>query len=262
MQLPRSPLALWKMVTVVAAAFTGFAKAGGSQVEHGNVAIAVSPDGQHIAFSAADDDLYLLSLDTRRASRLTKTDATESSPSFSPDGKVLIYAATVEGRKGSCIFSRTLDGKDVRQLTNDAERSDASPKFSPDGMQIAFTRAFRHRPYSMGGWTWDQYDVCVMSRDGTNLRRVTSHGYYQANSPCFIEGGKTLVFSADGDYPDTLTYLFTVPADGSQKPRPLPPAPPVRRDSPFGVALHPPQSMGSSSRLSRTDWGRSGTMFL
>lgn len=159
-------------------------------------------------------------------SRLTKTAATESSPSYSPDGKALIYAATVEGRKGSCIFCRTLDGKDVRQLTNDAERSDASPKFSPDGMQIAFTRAFRHRPYSMGGWTWDQYDVCVMSRDGTNLRRVTSHGYYQANSPCFIEGGKTVVFSADGNYPDTLTYLFSVPNDGSQKPRPITPAPP------------------------------------
>lgn len=64
MQLPRSPLALRKMVTVAAVALTGCAKAGGTQVEHGNVAFAVSPDGRSIAFSAADDDLYLLSLDT------------------------------------------------------------------------------------------------------------------------------------------------------------------------------------------------------
>jgi TolB protein len=218
MLLPRTPLTIQKMMTILAVALTGCFGAGGSEVEHGNVSIAVSPGGQHIAFSAADGDLYLLSLDTRRVSRLTKTDVTESSPSFSPDGNALIYAATVEGRKGSCIFFRTLDGKQIRQLTNDADRSDAAPRFSPDGMRIAFTRAYRHRPYSMGGWTWDQYDVCVMSRDGTNVRRVTSHNYYQANSACFIEGGKTLVFCADGDYPDTLTSLLSVPADGSQKP--------------------------------------------
>jgi Tol biopolymer transport system component len=226
MQLPRTPFTFLKMMTVVAVALAGCFAAGGSEVEHGNVSIAVSPDGQRIAFSAADGDLYLLSLDTRRVSRLTKTDVTESSPSFSPDGNALVYAATVEGRNGSCIFFRSLDGKQVRQLTNDADRSDAAPRFSPDGMQIAFTRAYRHRPYSMGGWTWDQYDVCIMSRDGTNVRCVTSHKYYQANSPCFIDGGKMLVFSADGDYPDTLTSLLSVPADGSQKPTLLTTVPP------------------------------------
>jgi Tol biopolymer transport system component len=60
-----------------------------------------------------------------------------------------------------------------------------------------------------------------MSRDGTSLRRVTSNNYYQASSPRFIERGKTLVFSAVGDYPDTVAYLFSVPADGSQKPKRL-----------------------------------------
>jgi Tol biopolymer transport system component len=108
MQLPRARFTFWRMMTVVAVGFTGCFGAGASQVEHGNVTFAVSPDGQHIAFSAADDDLYLLSLEKRRVSRLTKTDVRESSPSFSPDGKALIYAATVDGRKGSCIFFRTL----------------------------------------------------------------------------------------------------------------------------------------------------------
>ena len=157
---------------------------------------------------------------------MVRTKVTESSPSFAPDGKSLIYTANVEGRKGSSIFSRTLDGKAVTQLTIDADRSDASPRFSPDGMQIAFTRAYRHRPYSMGGWIWDQYDVCVMNRDGTNLRRITTHNFYQASSPCFIEGGKTLVFAADGDYPDTLTALLSVPADGSEKPKSFTAPPP------------------------------------
>jgi Tol biopolymer transport system component len=216
------------MMTAAAVGFAGCFALRGNQVEHGNVAFAVSPDGQRIAFSAADGELYLLTLDTRRVARLTKTDVTESSPSFSPDGKAIIYAASVQGREGSCVYFRSLDGKEVRQLTNDADRSDAAPTFSPDGMQIAFTRAYRHRPYSMGGWIWDQYDVCVVSRDGKNLRRVTSHNYYQATRPCFIDGGKTLVFSASGDYPDTLTYLFSVPADGSQKPKLLTAPPPAK----------------------------------
>jgi len=199
-------------------------------VEHDNVAFAVSPDGQHVVFSAADGDLYLLSLRARRVSPLTRTEGTESTPGFSPDGKVVIYLATVPGSKGSCLFVRTLDGKQVQQLTNDTRVSDSMPRYSPDGKQVTFVRAHRYRPYSMGGWTWDNYDVYVMSRDGTNQRRVTRHNYYQAGHPCFIADGKTILFSADGDYPDSRTYLFTVPTDGTQAPKRLPTPPNFQRD--------------------------------
>ena len=196
------------------------------RVEHGNVAIAASPGGRHVAFSAADGDLYLLALDTRLVSRLTETAAKETSPKFSPDGKAITYASTRQGGEGSGIFTLDITSKEVTQLTNDADVSDGTPSFSPDGRKIAFTRAYRHRPYSMGGWTWDRHDICVMDRDGANLRRITSHEYFQATRPCFIEGGKALVFSASGDYPDTLTYLFSVPADGSQAPKSLTMPPP------------------------------------
>ena len=80
----------------------------------------------------------------------------------------------------------------------------------------------------MGGWTWDNFDVYVMDRDGSHLRRLTQHRYYQAAHPCFLDRGKTILFAASGDYPDTLTYLFTVPTNGSQAPRRFttPPKPP------------------------------------
>lgn len=230
MRLP-SVMSTLRRVTVVAVlGFLGCSASGGSRVEHENVAIAVSSDGRRIAFSAADGDLYLLSLDSRRVSRLTETKVTESSPNFSPDGEAVIYTSARQDGNGSCIFSTTLDGNQVKQLTNDAGVSDGTPSYSPDGRQIAFTRASQHRPYSMGGWTWDHYDVCVMGRDGTNLRRVTSHNYRQATMPCFIEGGKTLVYSASGVHPDNLTYLFSVPADGSQVPKLLTTPPPVKSD--------------------------------
>lgn len=230
MRLPSVMSTLRRVTVVTMLGFLGCSASGGSRVEHENVAIAVSPDGRSIAFSAADGDLYLLSLDSRRVSRLTETEVTESSPNFSPDGEAVIYTSARRDGKGSCIFSRTLDGKQVKQLTDAADASDSTPSFSPDGRKIAFTRAYQHRPYSMGGWTWDHYDVCVMGRDGTNLHRVTMHEYYQATRPCFIAGGKTLVFSASGDYPDNLTYLFSVPADGAQGPKLLTTPPPVKSD--------------------------------
>jgi Tol biopolymer transport system component len=63
--------------------------------------------------------------------------------------------------------------------------------------------------------------VYVIGKDGSNPRRVSSHNYYQATNPCFIEGGESLVYAAVGHNPELRSYLFTVPADGSQPPRRL-----------------------------------------
>lgn len=191
----------------------------GKQIEHGGVAFNISPNGKQIVFSSADADLYLLDIRTQKVRQLTDTRASETAPAFSPDGKFLVYTTKGEGHAGSHILMRSLDGRRVQQLTFGSSASDSTPSFSPDGEDIAFARAHRHRPYSMGGWTWDNYDIYIMKRDGSDQHRLTSHNYYQAGKPCFVDGGKALVFAASGDYPDTMTYLFTVPINDSQAPR-------------------------------------------
>jgi len=123
----------------------------GSQVEHGNVSFDVAPDGQQIVFSSADGDIYSLDLKTLRVRQLTQTEITATDPTFSPDMSSIAYAADTKGTKGMHIFVRSLDGRRVRQLTDDPNVSDRSPSYSPDGAQIAFARAHRYRPYSMGG---------------------------------------------------------------------------------------------------------------
>jgi len=191
-------------------------RTGSSQVEHAYVAFDISPDGKQIVFSSADADLYLFNLRTRQVQQLTKSAALETSPAFSPDGRFVAYASRATEGGGAGIYVRSLDGKKVQELTRGQDTLDMMPSYSSDGKQVTFVRAVRHRPYSMGGLTWDNYDVYVINRDGSGMRRVTQHGYYQASRPHFTDGGRTILFAGTGDYPDTQTYLSTVPTAGSQ----------------------------------------------
>ena len=169
-----------------------------SLVEHGNVAFDVSPDGQRIVFSAADGDLYLFDLATHAVQPLTHTPETKSSPTFSPNGQWIAYAGKDDtGRGGrSALFVRSLDGKTVRRLTSSPDASDYSPSFSADGKRILFVRAYRNRRYSMGGWTWDNMDICVIGADGKDEKRLTQKTYYFAARPLFLAGGRESLYSA------------------------------------------------------------------
>jgi serine/threonine-protein kinase len=204
-----------------AGGLVGPARTGASvaNADHGNVSFDLSPDGKHVVFSAADGDLYLLSLPTSRVSRLTQTADEESAPAFSPDGKTIVYAAGPKGGGAKSICTRSVDGKEQRRLTNVSGVSDHHPSYSPDGSQIVFARAHRQRDHSFGGKTWDQWDVCVMGSDGRNLRRVTRESYFLLDAPRFTRGGREIVYSATvhrGD--DLVSTAFAVDAAGGKQP--------------------------------------------
>lgn len=148
-------------------------------VEHGSVSIDLSPDGKTVAFSSADGDLFLFELKSKLATQLTNTDEIESVPAFSPDGSLLIYSAAKTSSANGNIFLLDLTTMKTMQLTKQTEQSDFLPRFSPDSKTIVFARAYRNRAYSMGGTIWDDWDVCQMDVDGTNIERITSEKYYQ-----------------------------------------------------------------------------------
>ncbi len=203
----------------------------GSRVEHRNVAFDVSPDGGKIVFSAADNDLYTLNLKTNQIEPLTQTPITESGPSFSPDGKSVLYSADAPNGKGQALYRLTLKDKVAHRLTTDTTVSDANPAFSADGTKITFARAHWYREYSMGGMVWRDWDVYVMDADGTEVKRLTTKKYYGMSSPGFTRDSKAVVYSGDAAYPDaekasdTLRTLLQVSVENPGEPIVLLPLP-------------------------------------
>ena len=186
-------------------------------IEHGNVAFDISPDGETLVFSDAEGDLWLFDLATKNTTRLTSTAEWESSPSWAPDGKTIVYVSAAENGDHASIFSRSIDDSRIQRLTNDDQCADQAPCFAPDGKTIAFSRAHLHRLYSMGGWTWDHYDIYLIDADGSNLHRLTNSKHYGMNGVSFSTDSQEVLFSADEDRAaDTSKRtLFEVALDGT-----------------------------------------------
>jgi Tol biopolymer transport system component len=180
---------------------------------HGDITFVISPRGDAIVFNAVGVgglDLYLLDMKTSRVTRIAATPDYEVDPSFSSDGKWIVYAAGKPGDRADHLFLRSLDGQTLKQLTAE-DANDGSPSFSPDGSLIVFTR---DKTYNWGGLAsnWDAGGVlCVIRTDGTGLREIMT-GDSIAIDPHFSPDGKSILFwEEDG--------LRLVASDGSQSPR-------------------------------------------
>jgi Tol biopolymer transport system component len=75
----------------------------------------------------------------KKAVTLISPGGAEAYPSFSPDGKRLVYSVRLTKDQGYHLFVRTLPAGERRQLTA-AAGSDIAPAWSPDGASVAFLR--------------------------------------------------------------------------------------------------------------------------
>ncbi len=166
------------------------AQAGpGDQLES-RIAFASDRNGNYEIFTMRPDGS-----DVRR---LTITTVDEFEPSWSPDGKQMIY--TSEQSNGAEIFIMNRDGSDQRQLTRNSD-VDRGPAFSPDGSQIAY---FTNRD--------GNYEIYVMSTYSSMARRLTDDTGTE-QYPVWSPDGKKIAFVAWQDK-NSNTYLMN--ADGSQ----------------------------------------------
>jgi TolB protein len=99
------------------------------------------PLGLRVLYSAKDskekDDLWAIDWYGTNQTQLTDTAYGEWNPSFSPDGKKIVYLSD-EGGKPE-IWIRDIEGRYRARLTDDIGIVDSIPKWSPDGLKIVFT---------------------------------------------------------------------------------------------------------------------------
>ena len=109
-----------------------------------------SPDGRKIVFAKRNSppslygtvvyDLYEYDVKNDKENRLTE-DLRAFSPSYSPDGKSLVFVVNKDGTLNLAMSDAS--GKNVKRLTHYKEGEQVyNPKFSPDGKKILFDYSY------------------------------------------------------------------------------------------------------------------------
>ncbi len=116
--------------------------------------------------------------------QLTHDGAFDVFPSFSPDGRRIVYTSTVTG--DAEIWTMNANGTGKTQLTN-APGEDDVPEYSPDGAKIAFA--------SLRDGNYEIYVMNANGTDQTNLTRDASSDF----GPQWAPSGDAIVFDSDRD---------------------------------------------------------------
>jgi YVTN family beta-propeller protein len=204
-----------------------------------------------VLFSSDRDgngDLYRMLPDGRNPTRLTfTTDASESSPAGSPDGRAIAFTRLdADGRRHVWLMSR--DGGAARPLTSGAW-DDILPSWSGDGTHLAFATnrdgnwdiyALRLRDGALTrltddpaddtdpDWSWGtgriafqstrgspNGEIWTMTADGADARRLTTN-FNGDHGPSWAPSGDYLTFFGNR----AEQTVFRVRSDGSN-PMPL-----------------------------------------
>lgn len=168
-----------------------------------------SPDGSTVAFvtfARGRNDIVLVDAErggVERRLRLPDEIGEVTGPTFSPDGRHLVFSGQVGGLTDLYLFD--LETDEVTRLTND-RHAQFQPTFAPDGQTIAFVT-------DMGPET--DFDLLTYSRMRVALYRMEDgsievldlFGNVRHSNPQFSPDGQSLYFLSD---PDGFSDIYRV----------------------------------------------------
>lgn len=176
----------------------------------------ISPDNNTLLFQYGSPywlkiGIYSMSTEIVHVFNNDGENKINDAPSFSRDGKKIVFIGAKERDYARNIYIMNADGSGLRQITKNAEvKGDNiihahAPSFSPDGKRIIFLRSqrTRERAFPLRGSMhadWDVYEVDVET--GVE-RKLTNYNFYEASRPNYLSDGKRFIFSGEGPYNPT-----------------------------------------------------------
>jgi TolB protein len=128
-------------------------------------------------------------------------------PSWSPDGKQLVFVA--QPRAVLSVYVCNTDGSGLHRITDPRLQASDQPDWSPDGTRILFAAGPKDR--------WNLYTI---HPDGTDLQQLTHfHGLTKVDGASFSPDSHWIVFStvhgAVNPPGSTLNDIFVMTANGT-----------------------------------------------
>lgn len=145
-------------------------------------------------------ELYVSDYDGERVSRVTRRGSLNVGPSWSPDGRAIVFQSYQTGFAD--IYIQRLFEVQVqpaRPARGTERAQNMLPSWSPDGSRIAFQS-------NRDG----AYDIYTVRPDGSDLRRLTSDRAWDG-SPVWSPNGRQIAFTSDRT---GRNQIYVMSADG------------------------------------------------
>jgi len=165
-----------------------------------------SPDGKYVVLQHSEDpklvtlpdgtkttdfketsnwDIYRYNVDGSGRLQLTDDPTSEDQPTWSPDGKTIVYRR-LNGKQFD-LYLMDADGQHKRELLLDPAHDEKTPAFSHDGKKVVF---FSNRD----GVKWNLYAIDVETR---KVERLT-HDEVEDKHPQYTPDGHVVFHSSRG----------------------------------------------------------------
>jgi TolB protein len=167
------------------------------------IAFASDRDNERIKGPVGDraiSNIYFADYDGARQQRVTATRSLDISPTWAPDGRTIAMTSYRSGYPDVYLIFPY----ELKQIANPTRGSKDNhnylPVWSPDGTKIAFTSVRD-----------GNHEIYVMNRDGSGVRRVTSHPSVYV-TPTWSPTGTQIAFTSDRT---GSPQIYIINADGT-----------------------------------------------